>query len=130
MSTARGRRSRPARFRPPARPSGPGESRPAVRPRPGAGCHFGADDGRPATPPGLLSVGAKVTPGQIIAHLGDRQENGGWAPHLHFQVIGDHWDQNGGNFFGVGHESLWDVWRDICPDPNLILRLPAGKFLA
>ena len=79
---------------------------------------------------GLLTVGQAVTQGQTIADLGGWQENGGWAPHLHFQVIGDMLDQNGGNFFGVGHESLWDVWRDISPDPNLILRLPPGKFLA
>ena len=83
-----------------------------------------------ATLPGLLTVGQAVAPGQSIAHLGDWHENGGWGPHLHFQVIGDLLDQNGGNFFGVGHESLWDEWRDICPDPNLILRLPPGKFLA
>ena len=30
--------------------------------------------------------------------------------------------------FGVAHESLWDVWQQICPDPNLILRLPDGAF--
>ena len=81
-----------------------------------------------ATLPGLVSVGARVTPGQIIAHLGDWSENGGWAPHLHFQVMGDMLEQTG-NFFGVGHASLRDVWTDICPDPNLILRLPPGKFL-
>ena len=82
-----------------------------------------------ATLPGLLSAGQQVARGQIIAHLGDWPENGGWAAHLHVQVIGDMLDQ-AGNFFGVGHESLWDVWGDICPDPNLILRLPPGKFLA
>jgi hypothetical protein len=36
-------------------------------------------------------------------------------------------DQSG-NFFGVGHESLWDVWQGICIDPNLVLRLPADRF--
>ena len=82
-----------------------------------------------ATLPRLLTVGQAVTQGQTIADLGAWHENGGWAPHLHFQVIGDMLDQQA-NFFGVGHESLWDVWRDICPDPNLILRLPPGKFLA
>lgn len=79
------------------------------------------------TLPGLLTPGQTVSPGQTIAHLGDWPENGGWAAHLHFQVMGDMLDQSG-NFFGVGHESLWDVWTDICPDPNLLLRLPVEKF--
>lgn len=80
------------------------------------------------TLPGLLRVGDSVSPGQLIAHLGDWHENGGWAAHIHFQIMTDMLDQTGGNFFGVGHESLWDVWQSICPDPNLILRLPPERF--
>ncbi|NEY92272.1 peptidoglycan DD-metalloendopeptidase family protein [Tabrizicola oligotrophica] len=80
------------------------------------------------TLPGLLRVGDSVSPGQLIAHLGDWHENGGWAAHLHFQIMTDMLDQTGGNFFGVGHESLWDVWQSVCPDPNLILRLPPERF--
>jgi hypothetical protein len=82
-----------------------------------------------ATLPGLCAVGDRVTPGQIIAHFGDWHENGGWAPHMHFQVMSTMLDQNDGNFFGVGHKGLWPVWSQICPDPNLILRLDAGRFL-
>mgnify|MGYP006180958165 CR=1 FL=1 len=73
-----------------------------------------------------LRTGA-VQPGQVIAHLGDWHENGGWAAHIHFQIMTDMLDQSG-NFFGVGHESLWDVWQGICIDPNLVLRLPADRF--
>ncbi|TXI05269.1 MAG: hypothetical protein E6Q73_02165 [Pseudorhodobacter sp.] len=80
------------------------------------------------TLPGLLRVGDMVAPGQLIAHLGDWHENGGWAAHIHFQIMTDMLEQTAGNFFGVGHESLWDVWQSICPDPNLILRLPADRF--
>ena len=80
------------------------------------------------TLPGLLAVGDAVEPGQLIAHLGDWHENGGWAAHLHFQIMADMLEQRGGNFFGVGHESLLDVWKDICIDPNLILRIAAEKF--
>jgi murein DD-endopeptidase MepM/ murein hydrolase activator NlpD len=81
-----------------------------------------------ASLPTLLAKGDTVSPGQIIAHLGDWHENGGWAAHLHFQLMTDMLDQNGGNFFGVGHESLSDVWSEICLDPNLILRLPDDMF--
>ncbi len=80
------------------------------------------------TLPGLVSVGAPVKAGQHIADLGDWPENGGWAAHVHFQIMTDMLDQTGGNFFGVGHASLWDVWQAICPDPDLILRLPPGTF--
>ncbi|GAB1477571.1 hypothetical protein MASR2M74_01130 [Paracoccaceae bacterium] len=80
------------------------------------------------TLPGLLSVGQEVAAGQMIAHLGDWPENGGWAPHVHFQIITDLLAQTGGNFFGVGQESLLDVWQSISPDPNLILRLDPARF--
>ena len=80
-----------------------------------------------ASLPRLLAPGAEVAAGQHIADLGDWPENGGWAPHLHFQIVTDMLEQTG-NFFGVGHRSLWDVWQSISPDPNLILRLPATAF--
>jgi murein DD-endopeptidase MepM/ murein hydrolase activator NlpD len=80
------------------------------------------------TLPGLCAVGDTVAAGQTIAHLGDWPENGGWAAHLHFQVVTDMLAQTGGNFFGVGHASLWDVWQDICPDPNLVMRLQGSRF--
>ena len=80
------------------------------------------------TLPGLVAPGARIEAGQHIADLGDWHENGGWAAHVHFQIMTDMLDQRGGNFFGVGHASLWDVWQAICPDPNLILRLPPGTF--
>ncbi len=80
------------------------------------------------TLPGLVQTGDEISPGQLIAHLGDWHENGGWAAHIHFQIMTDMLEQTDGNFFGVGHESLWDVWQSICPDPNLILCLPADRF--
>jgi murein DD-endopeptidase MepM/ murein hydrolase activator NlpD len=78
--------------------------------------------------PHLLAVGDQVQPGQHIADLGDWHENGGWAAHIHFQIMTDMLDQTGGNFYGVGHESLWDVWSGICIDPNLVLRIPPERF--
>jgi hypothetical protein len=82
-----------------------------------------------ATLPTLCQVGQEVQPGQLIAHLGDWHENGGWSAHLHFQVMTDLWEQQAGNFFGVGHGSLWDVWSSVCIDPNAILRIPSERFL-
>lgn len=77
--------------------------------------------------PGLCAPGQPVKAGDLIAHLGDWQENGGWAPHLHLQVITSLLTQSG-NFFGVGHDSLWDLWTDISPDANLLLRLEPESF--
>ncbi len=76
----------------------------------------------------LCRAGDAVSAGQHIADLGYWHENGGWAAHLHFQVMSTLLDQRPGNFFGVGHAHLWDVWADICPDPNLILRLDPSRF--
>lgn len=76
----------------------------------------------------LLQLGDTVSAGQTIAHLGDWHENGGWAPHLHFQIMASMLEQTEGNFYGVGHASLWDVWSQICPDPNLILRIDPARF--
>ncbi len=33
-----------------------------------------------------LKLGEKVKSGQILGWLGDKNENGGWEPHLHFQI--------------------------------------------
>lgn len=80
------------------------------------------------TLPTLVAVGDFVEPGQLIGHLGDWHENGGWAAHIHFQIMTDMLEQHSGNFFGVGHKSLWDVWQAICIDPNLIMRIPEHRF--
>ena len=77
--------------------------------------------------PSLCQPGQAINAGDLIAHLGDWHENGGWAPHLHLQVITSLLTQQG-NFFGVGHDSLWEVWADISPDANLLLRLEPESF--
>ena len=77
--------------------------------------------------PSLCAPGQTIKAGDLVAHLGDWHENGGWAPHLHLQVITSLLTQ-AGNFFGVGHDSLWEVWADISPDANLLLRLEPESF--
>lgn len=76
---------------------------------------------------GRARPGEQVRAGDVIGHFGDWHENGGWSPHLHFQIMTDMLSQ-AGNFFGVGHDSLWDVWSDICIDPNLLLGLAPESF--
>ncbi len=74
-----------------------------------------------------LAEGDVVRGGQPIGTLGAPEENGGWAPHLHLQIIADPLGKRG-DFPGVGTADERAVWRSLCPDPNLLLRIPAEAF--
>ncbi|MEO6446181.1 MAG: aminotransferase class III-fold pyridoxal phosphate-dependent enzyme, partial [Gemmatimonadaceae bacterium] len=51
--------------------------------------------------------------------------NGGWPPHLHFQVICDLLGREG-DFPGVARARERAVWLSLCPDPALMVKLPAA----
>ena len=74
-----------------------------------------------------LHAGQIVLRGEQIGTLGEPHENGGWTPHLHFQLITDLLDLDSG-FSGVGTASRRAVWRSISPDPNLIVGVPRRRF--
>lgn len=76
-----------------------------------------------------LRAGQKIRKGAAFARAGKREENGGWAPHVHFQVILDLLDC-GTDFPGVCRASEREVWSSISPDPNLLLGIPAERFPA
>jgi 4-aminobutyrate aminotransferase-like enzyme/Ser/Thr protein kinase RdoA (MazF antagonist) len=76
-----------------------------------------------------LQPGRTFARGEVLATLGDAAVNGGWPPHLHFQVIADLLDRRG-DFPGVAAPRERAVWLDLCPDPNLILGIPADRFPA
>jgi 4-aminobutyrate aminotransferase-like enzyme/Ser/Thr protein kinase RdoA (MazF antagonist) len=76
-----------------------------------------------------LSVGQKVDAGQEIARVGAPPGNGGWPPHLHFQLILDLLEEDAA-FPGVALPSQRAVWTSLSPDPNLVLRIPEGRFPA
>ena len=69
----------------------------------------------------LLCKGDSVKKGDLIAYLGQTNENGNWVAHLHFQVILDmlHYKHD---FPGVAFPNELEVWSSICPDPNLIFK--------
>ena len=74
-----------------------------------------------------LTVGMPVAKGQSFARIGEPPSNGGWPPHLHFQIILDMFGETG-NFPGVARAAEWDIWNNVCPDPNLILGIPQSCF--
>ncbi|MCP4659394.1 MAG: aminotransferase class III-fold pyridoxal phosphate-dependent enzyme [bacterium] len=76
-----------------------------------------------------LYEGMPITKGVQIAKVGNYPTNGGWPPHLHFQIITDMLGQMG-NFNGVSTRSERALWLSICPDPNLILGMPEECFSA
>ncbi|MCU1368691.1 MAG: hypothetical protein JWN39_4330, partial [Ilumatobacteraceae bacterium] len=71
-----------------------------------------------------LHVGQPVAAGETVARLGRPDENGGWPPHLHFQVMTDLCGWEAEEIIGVAARSQWDVWGAVFPNPNLVLGLP------
>jgi 4-aminobutyrate aminotransferase-like enzyme/Ser/Thr protein kinase RdoA (MazF antagonist) len=74
-----------------------------------------------------LAVGQPVGQGQTFARIGTAEENGGWAPHLHFQLIADLLERDR-DFPGVARASEREIWKSLCPDPNLLLGIPLERF--
>jgi 4-aminobutyrate aminotransferase-like enzyme len=72
-----------------------------------------------------LKPGDAVRSGSVIARIGTLAENGGWPPHLHFQLITDLLDMRG-DFPGVADPAERRVWLSLAPDPNLVAHIPGG----
>lgn len=70
--------------------------------------------------------GQAIAAGQQLGTLGNETVNGGWPPHLHFQVITDLLGRVG-EFPGVAPAGQRPIWRSLSPDPNLLLAFPALK---
>jgi 4-aminobutyrate aminotransferase-like enzyme/Ser/Thr protein kinase RdoA (MazF antagonist)/murein DD-endopeptidase MepM/ murein hydrolase activator NlpD len=73
-----------------------------------------------------LSPGAPVERGGRLGAIGSPPENGDWPPHVHFQIVADMLDRDG-DFPGVAAPCDRSTWLSLSPDPNLILRMPAGR---
>jgi len=68
----------------------------------------------------FVSSGDPIKAGDKIAELGNDDENGGWPPHLHFQIILDLLEEEQ-NFYGVCTPSKIPLFASICPDPILLI---------
>ncbi|HMU61888.1 MAG TPA: aminotransferase class III-fold pyridoxal phosphate-dependent enzyme, partial [Gemmatimonadales bacterium] len=73
-----------------------------------------------------LKPAQRVAPGEVFATLGAPAENGGWQPHLHFQVVAapeampDHWP-------GVADPDDLILWGAVSPNPAAVLNLPDDR---
>ena len=76
-----------------------------------------------------LKVGQRVAQGEQFAAVGATSENGGWPPHVHFQIIIDLLGL-GADFPGVAYASQRSVWTSLSPDPNSLLGIPTQRFPA
>ncbi len=69
-----------------------------------------------------LKPGQIIEKGEAFCRLGDASMNGGWAPHVHFQLalstegIEADWP-------GVGDPDEMYLWGAICPNPAALLNL-------
>jgi 4-aminobutyrate aminotransferase-like enzyme/Ser/Thr protein kinase RdoA (MazF antagonist) len=70
-----------------------------------------------------LAKGRVFKKGEPIGRVGPMGENGGWPPHLHFQIVTDLLGKSG-DFPGVALPSQRNVWLSLSPDPKLILKIP------
>ncbi|MFC3023420.1 peptidoglycan DD-metalloendopeptidase family protein [Vibrio zhugei] len=69
-----------------------------------------------------LSVGQEIGRGEAFAAIGSPDENGGWPPHLHFQLIRD-MQGHTADYVGVVDPQYAEFYLDNCPDPNWILNM-------
>jgi 4-aminobutyrate aminotransferase-like enzyme/Ser/Thr protein kinase RdoA (MazF antagonist) len=73
-----------------------------------------------------LRIGQVIEKGEEFCRLGDPTMNGGWAPHVHFQLalttegIEADWP-------GVGAPDDMYLWRAVCPNPAALLNLSDEK---
>lgn len=71
-----------------------------------------------------LVEGKTFKKGDVVGTIGDSTVNGGWTPHVHFQLIADMLGLRG-TFPGLALPRRRSLWLSLCPDPNLIIRSSA-----
>ncbi len=75
-----------------------------------------------------LTVGEVIEEGQRVGYIGEKFENGGWNPHLHFQIISD-MENMKGDYPGVASKTNALAMLHKCPDPQLILGFPEKPII-
>jgi 4-aminobutyrate aminotransferase-like enzyme len=73
----------------------------------------------------ILQRGQRVAPGAVIGRLAAETENGDWPPHLHFQLMTHLMGWKAIEVNGLSRSDQWELWREICPNPNIVLGIGA-----
>jgi 4-aminobutyrate aminotransferase-like enzyme/Ser/Thr protein kinase RdoA (MazF antagonist)/murein DD-endopeptidase MepM/ murein hydrolase activator NlpD len=74
-----------------------------------------------------LAIGQTIRRGTVFARIGSAPSNGDWWEHVHLQLIVDMLDVPC-NVDGAVRASQRGVWSSLCPDPNLLLGIPATSL--
>lgn len=69
-----------------------------------------------------LEKGKVLKAGEKVGTIGTAMENGGWPPHLHFQVIRSIF-HNTHNFNGLCDPQYSDFWKQVCPSPSPFIKV-------
>ena len=77
-----------------------------------------------------VTVGQTFAASDVVAHLGSALENGGWPPHLHFQISGPDAPKDPGFWPGVVDPDGWDLWQELYPNPARLLGVPESVLNA
>jgi 4-aminobutyrate aminotransferase-like enzyme len=72
-----------------------------------------------------LRPGQRIAQGETLARLGTMNENGNWPPHLHVQLMTHLMGWRAEEVMGIAWVSQWELWREICLDPSIILGIGA-----
>ncbi|MGH7656304.1 MAG: aminotransferase class III-fold pyridoxal phosphate-dependent enzyme [Gemmatimonadaceae bacterium] len=71
-----------------------------------------------------MTPGRRIRKGERFSAFGAPDVNGGWTPHLHFQLITDVFDLRT-QYPGVARPSQRAVWLSFNPDPSAFLGIPS-----
>ena len=69
-----------------------------------------------------LHEGMVINAGDKLCEVGEKNVNGSWPSHLHFQIIGDMMDWKG-DFPGVASTNDSDIYLNLCSNPELIFKI-------
>ena len=67
-----------------------------------------------------LQIGQRINKRETFAEVGEAKVNGGYLPHLHFQLIKD-MENYKGDYPGVCHENDLNFFKQNTINPNLLL---------
>jgi 4-aminobutyrate aminotransferase-like enzyme/Ser/Thr protein kinase RdoA (MazF antagonist) len=70
-------------------------------------------------------IGKEIKAGGLIGRMGKEEENVGWPPHTHFQLLTDLCGM-GIDIYGVAPKDEIALWRGISLNPNLVLGIESG----